>query len=166
MTVRQRALAFVMLVALAACGRHISDPGPTPMPPPPPTSPTSAPVRFNSAELSWRDAPPTMPAGAKVALLEGDPSKHAFFTMRLRLPAGARLNPHTHPADERATVISGSVHVAFGEKFDPTQGQTLSAGAFYLNPTPMPHFVWTDEGCVLQVTGVGPWGLNYVDPPK
>jgi uncharacterized RmlC-like cupin family protein len=86
--------------------------------------------------------------------------------MRLQLPAGARLNPHTHPADERATVLSGSLHVAFGEKFDATKGQVLSAGAFYLNPTPMPHFVWTDEGCVLQVTGIGPWGLNYVDSPK
>ena len=98
-----------------------------------------------------------------MAVLEGDPRKPGFFTMRLKLPAGGRLEPHTHPADERVTVLSGSVRVGFGETFDPAKGKTFTAGAFYVNPTPMPHFVWTDEGCVLQVTGIGPWGLTYVD---
>jgi quercetin dioxygenase-like cupin family protein len=123
----------------------------------------SKPIRFNLAELRWSDAPPTLPAGAKIAVLEGDPRKPAFFTMRLKLPAGARLNPHTHPADERVTVISGSIHVAFGDKFDASKGETFSAGAFYVNPTPMPHFVWADEECVIQVTGIGPWSVSYVD---
>ena len=86
--------------------------------------------------------------------------------MRLKLPAGGRLGPHTHPADERVTVLSGSVQVGFGETFDPAKGKTFTAGAFYVTPTPMPHFVWTDEGCVLQVTGIGPWGLKYVDSPR
>ena len=110
------------------------------------------------------EASPTLPAGAKTAVLEGDPRKAGFFTMRLRLPAGARLNPHTHPADERVTVLSGSVHIGLGDKFDPSNGKTFTAGAFYITPTPTPHFVWTDEEAIVQVTGLGPWGLTYLDP--
>lgn len=129
-----------------------------------PSSPASSPViRFNAADIPWTDAPPGLPAGAKTAVLEGDPRKPGAFTMRLRLPAGARLNPHTHPADERVTVLSGSVRLGWGEKFDATRGKTFTAGAFYITPTPMPHFVWADEECVLQVTGQGPWGLTYID---
>jgi len=112
-----------------------------------------------------------MPHGAKVSVLEGDPRHAGFFTMRLDLPSGARLAPHTHPADERVTVIAGTVHVGLGDKFDAKGGKTFTAGAFYVNPTPAPHFVWTDEGCVLQITGLGPWGIHYLDaagsePPK
>jgi len=120
-------------------------------------------IRFNPPEVPWRDAPPGLPAGAKTAVLEGDPKKPGIFTMRLRLPPGARLNPHTHPIDERVTILSGSIHVAFGEKFDGTADKTFTAGAFYITPTPAPHFVWTDEECVLQVTGMGPWGLTYLN---
>src|SRR5262245_54683666 len=170
MTVARHGCAFAVAAALAACSvRSVPAVAAPPAVAAAPATAasvapasSSAPIRFNLADLQWRDAPPTMPAGSKIAVLEGDPRKPAFFTMRLQLPPGARLNPHTHPADERATVISGTVHVAFGEKFDATKGQTLGAGAFYVNPTPMPHFVWTDEGCVLQVTGIGPWGFTYV----
>jgi len=126
------------------------------------SSGTSAP-RFNAADILWSDAPPTLPAGAKTAVLEGDPRKAGLFTMRLKLPAGARLDPHIHPVDERVTVLSGSVHIGFGDVFDPSKGTTFTAGAFYITPTPTPHFVWTDEGAIVQVTGLGPWGLKYLD---
>jgi len=82
--------------------------------------------------------------------------------MRLKLPAGARLPPHTHPADERVTVISGSVHVALGDTFDAAKGIVVTAGGFYVNPTPLPHYLWTDEECVIQVTGIGPWRITPV----
>ena len=116
---------------------------------------------YEPARIEWRAAE-NLPPGAQVAVLEGDPAKEGFFTMRLKLPAGARLDPHTHPADERVTVLSGSVHIGFGDTFDLSKGRTFAAGAFYITPTPMPHFVWTDEGAILQVTGLGPWGLRYL----
>jgi quercetin dioxygenase-like cupin family protein len=160
----ERRLAFVVVAGLASCKSAASDSAPAPAPAPPPsTVAPTAPVRFNLADVPWSDAPPTMPPGAKVAVLEGDPRKPALFTMRLKLPPGARLAPHTHPADERVTVISGSVHVALGDKFDMAQGKVFSAGAFYLNPTPLPHFLWAEEECVLQVTGIGPWSVHYLD---
>jgi quercetin dioxygenase-like cupin family protein len=129
-----------------------------------PAASVSPVVRLNAGDMAWKEGGPALPAGAKVAVLEGDPKKPSFFTMRLKLPAGARLPPHTHPADERVTVISGSVHVGLGEKFDPAQSKVFTAGAFYVNPTPLPHFLWTEEEeCVLQVTGIGPWRLALVD---
>jgi quercetin dioxygenase-like cupin family protein len=171
------ALFPLLIVAVVGCA-----PAPLPPPPPPPPPPGAVPpaaaeastpvpagsstpvIRFNAQDITWTDAPPWLPAGAKIAVLEGDPKKPGLFTMRLRLPANARLNPHTHPNDERATLLSGTIHVGFGEKFDPSKGKTFTAGAFYITPTPTPHFVWTDEPCEVQVTAMGPWGLHYVDP--
>jgi quercetin dioxygenase-like cupin family protein len=157
---------LVVATIVASCGAARSDPALPGAASPPASSAATSPsgqIRLNAADLEWKDAPPGLPSGAKTAVLEGDPRKPGFFTMRLKLPAGGRLEPHTHPADERVTVLSGSVRVGFGETFDPAKGKTFTAGAFYVNPMPMPHFVWTDEGCVLQVTGIGPWGLTYVD---
>ena len=43
---------------------------------------------YPTAEIQWKDGPASLPAGAKVAVLEGDPTKEGFFTMRLLLPDG------------------------------------------------------------------------------
>jgi quercetin dioxygenase-like cupin family protein len=161
----KRGCALCLGATLTACAGAKSEPMPaaTAAATPASSATPSAPIRVNLGEVSWADAPPTLPAGAKIAVLEGDPRKPAFFTMRMKLPAGARLAPHTHPADERVTVVSGSIHVALGDKFDASKGQVISAGGFYVNPTPVPHFVWAEEECVIQVTGIGPWGVNYLD---
>src|SRR4029453_19186151 len=59
---------------------------------------------FTPEQIEWRDGPPSMPHGARMALLEGDPTKEGFFTMRLRLPDGYRVAPHWHPNTERLTI--------------------------------------------------------------
>ena len=38
---------------------------------------------FPAAKVKWTDGPASLPAGAKLAVLEGDPAKEGFFTMRL-----------------------------------------------------------------------------------
>src|SRR4051794_16523884 len=113
MKATKRGIALALAGTLAACGATKSEaPASVPLAPVSSTAPAGssasavAPIRFNVADIPWGDAPPSMPAGAKIAVLEGDPRKPAFFTMRLKLPAGARLAPHTHPADERVTVVS------------------------------------------------------------
>ena len=85
---------------------------------------------YKPRDLKWADAPRILPPGAQVAILEGDPSKAGPFVMRVRLPDGYRIPPHTHPARERITVISGTFHVVMGDKFDPNKGQAMPAGAF------------------------------------
>ena len=113
-------------------------------------------------EPVWKDAPPSMPKGTKIAVLEGDTKQPGLFTVRLKVPAGSVIAPHTHPRPERVTVLSGKVRVGFGKKVDAS-GTTFTAGGFYVNPANDPHFVVVDEESVLQLTCEGPWVLEYVE---
>ena len=110
----------------------------------------------------WKPAPPTLPKGAQVAVLEGDPKAAAMFTMRIKLPAGSIVPPHWHPRDERVTVLSGEVVVGFGDTFAKS-GTTFHAGGFYVNPPDVHHYLWVPKESVLQLTCMGPWELHTVD---
>jgi quercetin dioxygenase-like cupin family protein len=115
-------------------------------------------------DLVWKDAD-AIPPGAKIAVLEGDPGKEGFYTMRVKFPEGLyKIAPHTHPQAEHLTVISGSFNMGMGEKFDQSAGQTLPAGAFFCMPAGMKHFVWTTGETVIQLNGIGPQGINYLNP--
>jgi quercetin dioxygenase-like cupin family protein len=115
-------------------------------------------------DLNWGPAPVILPAGARVAVLEGDPSKAGPFTMRLEMPAGYRIPPHFHPVDEHVTVISGAFQVGMGDTFDEGKLTTLPPGTFGVIPPGMQHFARADKATVVQLHGVGPWGLTYVNP--
>jgi quercetin dioxygenase-like cupin family protein len=114
--------------------------------------------------IQWGPAPASLPAGAKVAVLEGDPSKPGAFTMRLSLPDGYRIAPHFHPADEHVTVLSGSFQVGMGETFDGGKLTTLPVGTFGMIPAGMRHFAQAKGATMLQLHGTGPWKLTYVNP--
>ena len=119
---------------------------------------------FKGDDLKWSPAPASLPAGAEVAILEGDPAKEGPFTMRLKLPAGYKIPPHSHPGVEHVTVISGSFAMGTGEKFDEAAAMTMPAGGFALMKIGTKHFATSKDGCVVQVHGVGPWGITYVNP--
>ena len=77
-----------------------------------------------------------------MAVLEGDPKKEGIFTMRLRMPAGAKVPPHWHPRPERVTILSGDVRVGFGDAWDDGALHAFHAGDFYVNPAMSHHFVF------------------------
>src|SRR2546428_14175923 len=104
-------------------------------------------------QITWGPAPAVLPVGAKLAVLEGDPTKSAAFTMRLFMPDGYQIPPHFHPATEHVTVISGALMVGMGEKFDESQMKTLPAGAFGLIPAGMHHYA--------KAKGDGPSTARY-----
>ena len=108
-------------------------------------------------DVAWKDGPPTLPAGTKAALHEGDPKQPGLFTMRLKVPAGSAIAPHTHPRAERVTVLSGRVTVTLG-----TTKTTFTTGGFYVTPPDAVHSVAFEEDSVLQLTCEGPWVLEYV----
>ncbi|MGI9181436.1 MAG: cupin domain-containing protein [Longimicrobiaceae bacterium] len=116
-------------------------------------------VRGDSA--AWTAGPPTLPAGTQMMLLEGDPRSDGIFTLRIKLPAGARLQPHWHPQHERVTVLSGLARVGFGEEFDELRMTSFGPGSFYVNPPRSNHYVWIVEETVMQLTGVGSWELHF-----
>ncbi|HEX7152823.1 MAG TPA: cupin domain-containing protein [Thermoanaerobaculia bacterium] len=112
-------------------------------------------------EVAWRDAPPSMPRGTRMAVLEGDPRAAGMFTIRLKVPAGTKIAPHWHPRDERVTVLSGRVLVGFGTTHDDAKTKAFTSGMFYVNPPDSRHYLTFTEETVLQLTCEGPWELNY-----
>ena len=117
-----------------------------------------------SAEVIWQDGPSSLPKGAKIAILEGDPSKEGAFVFRIKAPDGYRIPPHTHTKPERITVISGTFNIAMGDKFDERKGRAMPAGTYGQWPAGMKHYVWTKGETVLQFHGAGPWTIKYLNP--
>jgi hypothetical protein len=119
---------------------------------------------FTPAEFKWTDAPPSLPKGAKVAVLEGDLASPGPFTMRIMLPAGYKIMPHFHPGVEHVTVLAGSFFMALGDTWDESKGHELTGGSFGYMAPGTKHYAWTKKPATIQVHGVGPWGITYVNP--
>jgi hypothetical protein len=116
------------------------------------------------SDLKWGEAPPGLPAGGKMAVLNGDPGQAGPFTVRLKAPAGYKVMPHTHPTAERLTVISGSYRVGMGEKFEEPKMQEMGPGSYVVLPANMAHFAMGAKESVVQIDSEGPFQINYVNP--
>ena len=113
-------------------------------------------------DVKWNDGPPSLPKGAKIAVLEGDPSKEGPFVFRVKVPDGYRIPPHTHPKTERVTVISGTFNIGMGDEFDEKALKPMPAGTYGFWEPGMKHFVQIKGETVAQC--IGPWTINYVNP--
>src|SRR5437879_4853633 len=69
--------------------------------------------------IKWGPGPASLPAGAQLAVLTGNPGKKGPFVMRAKLPAGYKVPPHSHPSDENVTVLKGVFLIGRGEELDP-----------------------------------------------
>jgi quercetin dioxygenase-like cupin family protein len=117
------------------------------------------------AETKWGPAPPSLPPGAQLAVLEGDPrTKGATYTIRAKFADGYRIAPHWHPVDENVTVLKGALIMGRGDKFDLKDAMELTVGTFSHMPKGMRHFAQAKGETIIQVHGVGPFDLNYVNP--
>ena len=114
--------------------------------------------------MQWSDAPPTLPKGAKVAVLQGDPSKDGPFVMRLSTPNGYKVAPHSHSKAENLTVISGTFLYATGDKFDAKALKPMKPGAFGSVPAGTNHYAMAKGPTVVQIHGDGPFDIKYVNP--
>lgn len=119
---------------------------------------------FPADAVKWIDGPPSLPKGASIAVLEGDPTKEGPFVFRVKVPDGYRIPPHTHPKTERVTVISGTFHIGMGDTFDAKKAQAMPAGTYGHWAPGMTHFVWVKGETIVQFHGEGPWTINYVNP--
>lgn len=119
----------------------------------------------NDDAVRWSPAPPSLPKGSEISIIAGDPEKPGPFTLRLRFPTNYVIAPHTHATDESVTVLSGSLVHDMGERIDKGRGKSFQKGAFLYLPAKMPHSLWTtNEPAVIQVSGTGPFGLDYINP--
>jgi quercetin dioxygenase-like cupin family protein len=111
--------------------------------------------------LNWQPLRP----GAERAVVAGDPDKPGSpFVMRFRYRGNARIPPHWHPTDEHITVLSGTFVVGMGERFDERGGAELAAGGYAWIPAKMAHYASSKGDTVVQVHGIGPFTINYVNP--
>jgi quercetin dioxygenase-like cupin family protein len=118
----------------------------------------------NPGDIAWMDGPPSLPKGAQMALLYGDPTKDGMFVMRLKFPENYRIPPHTHPTDEVITVIGGEFNIGMGPTFDPGATKAITTGGVVAMPPGTQHFVQTGRETVVQLSTRGPWGITYVNP--
>jgi quercetin dioxygenase-like cupin family protein len=116
-----------------------------------------------AGEIQWMPCPPNLPAGCRMAVLEGSPKNNDLFTVRFRVDDGMLMPPHTHPKDERVTILKGTAAVAFGENVTRKDAREFGPGDYYVNSRGAVHSVWLDPGTELQITGIGPWEVDYVE---
>ncbi|WP_342118258.1 cupin domain-containing protein [Pseudoduganella sp. OTU4001] len=115
-------------------------------------------------EMKWGDAPPTLPKGAKLAVLQGDPGKPGPFVMRLSAPAGYKVPPHMHSQIENVTVIKGALLLGMGEKLDEKSAKSHAAGEFVAIPAKTNHYAIFKGATIVQLHGEGPFDITYVNP--
>ena len=117
-------------------------------------------------EATWGPAPPMLPPGAQIAVLAGDPTKAAAYTIRLKFPANYTIPAHSHPTDENVVVVSGAVTFGMGDKVikSTTSNRTLTVGGFALMPADMNHFAYTTQESTIILFGQGPVEFKYVNP--
>jgi quercetin dioxygenase-like cupin family protein len=119
------------------------------------------PVQTAPDQLQWV----TDPRGYQQAVIVGDPAKPGMYAAHIRFPANLRIAPHFHPDERIVTVLSGTVHFGYGERFDESLLRALPAGSVWTEPAGQPHFAWAKDGkVVLQVIGIGPSGTTATNP--
>jgi quercetin dioxygenase-like cupin family protein len=127
--------------------------------------PSQAQNAFTPDQVKFGPAPPFLPPGAQLAVLEGNPmASSGDFTVRLKMPDGYKIAPHTHPARENVTVLSGTLKVGMGDQYDAGKMMTFGAGSFaYLDPS-MHHYAGASGETVIQIHGQSPLKINYINP--
>jgi mannose-6-phosphate isomerase-like protein (cupin superfamily) len=116
-----------------------------------------------TAPLKWDAAPAALPSGAQMAVVSGDPGKKGMFVVELKMPADYAVPPHWHPTNETVKVLSGKLHYGMTDKL-MTSAKTLTPGHSVTMTAKMHHWVHAPGPATVQVSGMGPFAITYVDP--
>jgi hypothetical protein len=114
--------------------------------------------------IQWGPAPPQLPKGAQVAVVYGDPGKEGLYILLAKMPDGYAIPAHWHNQVENVTVIRGVFNVGMGDKLDKAKAEALGVGGFFSSGSKMRHYAWVSGETIIQVTGMGPFDITYVDP--
>jgi quercetin dioxygenase-like cupin family protein len=117
-----------------------------------------------AAKLQWGPAPPSLPAGARFAVVSGDPGKPGPFAIQLSLPNGYTVPPHWHPTDEHVTVKSGHFRYGMGDTIDKKAMKSLRPGQSGNLPANMHHYAMARGKTVIAIDSNGPFQITYVNP--
>lgn len=112
-------------------------------------------------QFQWT-TPPNIPA-IRSAWILGSEQQAGSYAMRVVLAGNGRIPPHTHPDTRYSTVLSGTLYVGLGAKFDTAALVAVPAGGVYVAPAGVAHFLWAKDGEVVsQEAGVGPTGTKVL----
>jgi quercetin dioxygenase-like cupin family protein len=114
--------------------------------------------------LHWGPAPAVFPAGAKMAVVSGDPSKEELFQVQLSMPDGYKVPPHFHPTDEVVEVVEGTFLAGMGDKLNPKKTKAMEKGEKGSVPANMHHFGIARGATIVAVSAKGPFAMTYVNP--
>lgn len=117
----------------------------------------------HAKDIQWKPCPPNLPEGCEVAVLEGNPKSNDLFTVRFKISGEFIMPPHTHPKDERVTILQGKAYVAFGKGAIREKAKEFGPGDYYVNARNAIHSVWADSSTIIQITGIGPWEANFIE---
>lgn len=120
----------------------------------------ASPMIITPDQLKWQ-AIKGMPMGAEAVTLYGDPTKHEFFIAYIQLPPGYQVPVHAHPIVENDTILSGAYYLGVGKVANPNTTTELTPGSFVSIPKGTYHYGYTKDGTIIQITGIGPWGMIY-----
>jgi len=168
-------LAAVLVAGGAAMRAQSAQPKPKTAQPPKAGEPAAKPTAamkpaakhtvLNASDMQWGPGPESLPSGAQMSVLDGDPSKAgAPFVIRAKLPDGYKVPPHWHPTDENITVISGTFTAGLGDKWDDAKMSTLKAAGYAKMPKNMHHYAGAKGETIIQISAIGPFAITYVNP--
>jgi quercetin dioxygenase-like cupin family protein len=144
-----RALAVGVCVALAATAARAQ---------------TGAVQSIAPDQIKWSQHP-ALPTGAMRAVVYGTPTGPGMYATRLRAPNGLKIMPHTHPDDRIYTVLSGTLYLGVGDKWDDSQLVAYPPGTVLFLPAKLSHFQYSKTGeYLIQINGVGPTDLTFINP--
>ena len=120
------------------------------------------PVLMPAGDLKWQDAAGAQP-GVKEVRLWGDPTKGAFGSL-YKFPPGFSAPLHTHSADMRIVIVSGTV--IHGPEGKPEV--RMPVGSYFYLPSTYRHTTACDKAseCVFFVEGNRKFDLKMVGEGK
>jgi quercetin dioxygenase-like cupin family protein len=117
-----------------------------------------------TSSLHWSAAPAVFPKGARMAVVNGDPTKSGPYTVELSMPAGYTIAPHYHPTAEHVAVQRGTFLVGMGDTLNRSKTRALTAGQSGDVAAGMHHYAIAKTRTIIAVSGQGPFALTYVNP--
>jgi quercetin dioxygenase-like cupin family protein len=109
--------------------------------------------------LEWKPVPGGV-TGPMIAVISGDPAKGAYKGIE-KFPAGFSAPMHTHPADHKVVVISGTwIHAEEGKP-----EARLGPGSYLFQPANRKHSTGCDAAseCVFYIESTGKMSIKLVE---
>ena len=154
--------ALIAALALTPFGVAQDKAKPAAAPAAAPAPAASSHKMWSAKNLDWKELPSI--TGARIAILEGPMNESGPFIARIKMPSGGKIPPHWHPGIEHVTVISGSFAMATGEKWDDKALHSMGPGDVMIMQPKTPHYAMAKAEAIVQIHGMGPWSVNYVNP--